>query len=80
MYLRQDGSRNNLSDHFAGSLLRESKWLPKLASTCSLDLKKTALPVNILRPGGFSKRFCQFFDDGAVRQNQFSGRRGSRGG
>jgi len=56
MYLLQDGSRNNLSDHFIGSLLRESKWLPKLASTCSLDLKKTALPVNILRLGGFSKR------------------------
>jgi len=56
MYLRQDGSRNNLSDHFVGSLLRESKWLPKLASTCSLDLKKTVLPVNILRLGGFSKR------------------------
>jgi len=68
MYLLQDVSRNNLSDHFVGSLLRESKWLPKLASTCSLDLKKTALPVNILRLGGFSKRdFCQFFDDGAVR-------------
>ena len=56
MYLLQDGSRNNLSNHFVGSLLRESKWLPKLASTCSLDLKKNALPVNILRLGGFSKR------------------------
>jgi hypothetical protein len=33
-----------------------SQMVPQFARTCSLDLKQTAMPVNILRPAGFSKQ------------------------